>query len=557
LRIPPKAIPATGSDLVAVHATRIPDSPRTLYGVPPIDIAVGSRLRFALGVLAPARNQGPVRFRVDACLGDDCAPVFDETIDPAAAPGWLDREVSLENVAGRRALRFETEYRGERDDGFTLPVWGDPTLLTRDTRTGSGPSLVLLSIDTLRADHLGAYGHPRATSPFLDEVLADGGSVFEAFMAAATSTDPSHMTMFTSLAPLVHGVTTGLKGLSVPTVTLAEVLRARGFATGAFTENGLLAHGRGFGRGFGQYKENKSPIFLSPNGQVEAVFAQARRFLEAHAQERIFLFLHTYQVHAPYVPPLEYRKLFAGGDDWRLARTASEMANDYDREIRYVDDQLREFFSWMRDRDLDEQFLWVVTSDHGEQFLEHGCLGHECAPYQEVVHVPLIFHGPGIPARRRVASPVAHIDLMPTLLDLLGVATPVQAQGISLAGAVRGAPGFEIPSRPLFTSGWAGAASAAEPFLAVRLGHRKLLRIPSPKGDRYRYFDLSADPGEAHDVGDGGERAADLREAMQRYESESREVRAGLRRAAPNARPEPVPFDPDREEQLRSLGYVE
>jgi arylsulfatase A-like enzyme len=549
---------------LAARVYRIPESPRTRYVTAPIDIPPTGRLRFAMGELAPATQQGPVHFRVEACRDESCVPVFEETLDPAAAGGenWLERAVPLDAVPGRHSLRFETEYRGDVEGGFSLPVWANPTVLAPEAREPPGPNLVLLSIDTLRADHLGVYGYDRDTSPFLDEVLAPAGTVFDAYVSAATTTGPSHMTMFTSLPPMVHGANRGLDTLTISTTTLAETLRGAGFANAAFTENGPIAHARGFGRGFDEFIENKNPIYMEPRGQIETVFAQARRFMLKHRDERFFLFLHTFQVHAPYEPLPEYRDLFTeeirsrGPAVVRDGRSVEELVADYDREIRYVDDQLRELYGWMRERGFHDNTVLVVTSDHGEQFNEHGRLGHDCPPYQELAHVPLILHGPGIAAGRRVSPLLGQIDLMPTLLDLLGVEAPAQIQGTSFAAAASGQSPPEI-ARPLFTSGWDGTGPSGEPFLAIRQGDHKLLRIPSPKGDQYRFFDLAVDPGETRSLGIVDSRAATLLQAMKRHERDSRELRAQLRQGAPEDHAKEAPFDPEREEQLRSLGYIE
>jgi hypothetical protein len=567
LELPP--IDARAPLQIAIHAHRIPESRKTLYRTPEIAIPPGSRLQLALGVLDAARSQGPVRFTVGACEGDACAPVFDETVDPAAVDpdGWLDRWISLDGLSGRRTLRFETEYLGTGDAGFSLPVWANPRVLVPDTRPLRGPNLLLLSIDTLRADHLGVYGYERATSPFMTEDLAPRSTVFDTYAASATSTDPSHMTMFTSLSPLVHGVTQGLEGLQVPVITLAEVLRAHGLVTAAFTENGPLAHGRGFGLGFDEYTENKSPNIWIPPGQVDRIFEQARRWLEAHGDERFFLFLHTYQVHDPYRPPPQYRDLFASGESPRPTRrtadggdprTPRELVADYDREIRYVDDELRSLFEWMRQRGLDDNTLLVVTADHGEQFYEHGLQGHEAPPYQEIAHVPLIFHGPGVPAGRRVSDPTAQIDLMPTLLELTGAPVPARVQGTSFADSVTGA-GSRVAGSPrlLYTSGWLGPKPAGSIFLAVRRGHHKLIRTPTRRGDRYQFFDLSLDPGEGRNRFEERRlEARELVELLRRHERDARAVRAALRGGASGA-PAELPFDPEREQQLRSLGYVD
>ncbi|MEE9608780.1 MAG: sulfatase, partial [Myxococcota bacterium] len=405
LELPPGFVEPRVELIVAAY--RPPDRLRTRYLTPEVEIPPGAALEFGMGVLDPAALQGPVRFSVSACDGPACAPVFGETLDPAAdpAPAWQDRRVPLAALAGeRRALLFETQHLAASPEAFSLPVWSDPTLLAPAGATARRPNVILVSIDTLRADHLAAYGYPRSTSPFLDTGLSELGVVFENVVAAATTTDPSHMTMFTSLPPSLHGATAAVRSLDVPVITLAEAFRAGGFATAAFTENGPLDYNRGFGRGFGEYLENKSPYIMAPLGQIDRTLGHARRWLERSRDRPFFLFVHTFQVHSPYAPPEAYRTLFNDASEEAPPVSAragrdpqvEDLVRNYDREIRYVDDELRAFFEWLGDEGLLENSFFIVTSDHGEGFYEHGSLGHGALPHEELLGVPLILVGPGV-----------------------------------------------------------------------------------------------------------------------------------------------------------------
>jgi len=150
---------------VAMEVYRVPEGRRTSYRTPDLEIPPGSFLGFGLGILAPARDQGAVRFEVSVCRADDCTPVFGESLDPGSdGAGWRDYRVSLASYGGRRSLLFETEYVGAADGSFSLPVWSNPTILAPDPRRDPGPNLLLISLDTLRADHLSLYGYERETS---------------------------------------------------------------------------------------------------------------------------------------------------------------------------------------------------------------------------------------------------------------------------------------------------------------------------------------------------------------------------------------------------------
>ena len=162
-----------------------------------------ARLDFAVGVLEPAWSAGPVDFELSVCEGDACETAWRERIDPVASPGYVERALGLGAWRGREvSLVFDA--RAAAEGAATLPVWADPVVSV--PVADSAPSLILVSLDTLRADHVGAYGYPRDTTPFLDE-LAERGVLFEQYVAASSSTQPSHMTMFTSLQPSVHGAT--------------------------------------------------------------------------------------------------------------------------------------------------------------------------------------------------------------------------------------------------------------------------------------------------------------------------------------------------------------
>ena len=566
----PGRLPPGRVDLF-VEARELPEQPPRPLETRPLEIPPRARLDFAIGILEAAWDQGPVHFEVQACdEAGSCNPIFGETVDPRSEAGgsWRERSVALESLAGaRRRFRFETRYEGPAESGFSFPCWGDPTLLAPRARSSQERNLILISIDTLRADHLDVYGYPRETAPFLAKLAAEG-SVFEAVVSAATTTAPSHMTIFTSLQPSVHGLrgNAGSAQLAASTPTLSESLHAQGFATGAVSEGGGIGLGRGFDRGFDTYIENPASIPHRPGTQSAVSFPRALDWIQRVGDRRFFLFLHTYEVHGPYQPPAEYESFFRDeGPELAapagLAPTRSPV--HYDREIRYVDDELRRFVAGLEAAGQLDDTLLVVTSDHGEEFLEHGAIGHGSTPYQEVLEVPLIFRGPGVPARRRIDAPVGLVDLMPTLLELLGVPVPAGVSGRSFAELVSGAAAdVSWRERPLFSEAWfahrrtpAGRLPVAQPTLAVRVGDRKLIRFREGDSFRYEYYDLASDPGEKRDLyAQQPHQAADLRELLDSYEAAAVTLRRSL---VPVEAAEPLALDPDREQSLRALGYLE
>ncbi len=311
--------------------------------------------------------------------------------------------------------------------------------------------LVLVSIDTLRADHLGAYGYERATSPFFDE-LASRGALFENVIVQLPGTLPSHMSMFTGLYPAEHGVYPPDRVLAAEIRTVPERLRAAGVRTAGFTEGGYVAGRYGFARGFERFADEVPP---GPRA-VETTFARGVEFLSGlEPGERFVLFLHTSAVHDPYDPPAPYRDLFWSGPPPAGAfeptgpnltevnrgtrsidaETVRYFEALYDGGIRYVDDQLKVLFGRLEELDLLDETTIVVTSDHGEEFLEHGKLVHQQI-YRENVRVPLLVLQPGgRPAR--VPALVEGVDVAPSLLELAGVAGGEPVSGRSFTHLLR------------------------------------------------------------------------------------------------------------------------
>ncbi len=550
-----------------VLARRPPPAGTVAIDVPALEVPAGSVLELALGILEAAWEQGPVVFRVLACPGPrTCEPLFAETIDPGGPERgrWRERRIDLSVHGDRRlGLRFEAEPLGP---GPSLPLFASPTVLREVPRRADDFDLVVVSIDTLRADHLPSYGYPRETAPFVAS-LAARGTLFERAVASAPSTTPSHMTLLTSLEPSVHGLL-GNESLAVlppGATTLAEALRAEGFATAAVTEGGGLALQLGFERGFDAWIENPVPIPHRPGRQSPLSFDAGRDWLLAHGDRRTFLFLHTYEVHGPYRAPDAYAALFPTTPpglepDPRLRPHQRPVL--YDREIRFVDDELRRLFAGLDAEGRLARSVVALTSDHGEEFLEHGWIGHGATLPEEVLRVPLLVLGPAIAPGRRVGAPVGLVDLAPTLLELLGARPLPGAMGQSFAALLRErapAPGPGL--RPLFAETWFAPGFGAEgrkpvrqPSYSVRLGMRKLVRLREGEGFRYAYYDLSSDPGERRDLyAADPAAAADLRALLDAYPDRAARLREELLDGrAPEAAPDPV-----RESQLRALGYVE
>ncbi len=539
----------------------------------PVTVPPGARLSFALAIPRIAWEQGAVTFEIDACRRDNCQSIFAETVDPSREEqrGWLDRDVALDKLSGQQtSFRFKTRVQKPGPGAYSFVQWGNPTIFARTPRPSSARNVILLSIDTLRADHLSSYDYQHDTAPFIAETFGKKGVIFDHCVAASVITSPAHMTMFTGVQPCVHLLKTGAEVLPNYILTMTEYLRANDIETGAVTEDGWLAHHHGFGRGFNTYVENVSPDIMVPLGQIDVTFARAKDWLRRNRDKQFFLFLHTYQVHDPYSPPDEYKHLFGSHDGTPITaespRHLREMA-DYDREIRYTDDQLRDLFATLHDLKLDRNTVFILTSDHGEEFFEHGCWGHGTDLYEETTRVPLMFWGAGVPQGRRVETPVGQIDFMATILDLFGLPPSPQSEGRSLVGMLRG-EASDSPVIPIFSEAWGsfrvGPNYDMQPFdrpsYLVQSGLHKLIRTRDGDGFAFESYDLASDPLEKQNrYSEADPEITRLRKLLDGYENRCKVSSLALQSSTVGQNfhpPGTAHIGPAEEEKLRALGYL-
>jgi arylsulfatase A-like enzyme/Tfp pilus assembly protein PilF len=386
---------------------------------------------------------------------------------------------------------------------------------------GGAASVLLVSIDTLRADRLALYGYGKGSTPSFDR-LGREGVVFDDAYSHCPLTLPAHASLFTGLLPPEHGVRDNL-GFTLRTPrTLAARFKASGFKTGGAISAFVLRKETGIALGFDSWDDQvpvgDSPLTAARDGAMAA--AALGQWIETQGQDRFFAFLHLYEPHAPYAPPERYR----GSDP-------------YDGEVSYADEILGRLLERLRSRGLLDRMVVAVTADHGEGLLDHGEQEHGVFLYRETVRIPLVFRLPrGARAGARVRGPVAQVDIPATLLDLAGLPADGMT-GVSLRNALDTGrspdrPVYSETFYPRFHFGWSELVAASEArYRYVRAPHSEL-------------YDLAADPGERQN------RIAEKRDVASAMDSWL-DARTGTG-------PAPVPAEvaPEARERLEALGYV-
>jgi arylsulfatase A-like enzyme len=382
------------------------------------------------------------------------------------------------------------------------------------------PSVLLVTIDTLRADRVGAYGGPAGLTPTLD-ALANQGTVFEEAVASVPLTLPSHSTILSGLEPPHHGVRdNGTYVFPTDRATVATRLKAAGYATGAFVAAYVLDRRFGLARGFDRYddaieRRQEGASVLESERRGETVAAAAEEWLGAQSGP-FFAWVHLYDPHAPYDPPSPFREKHA--------------AALYDGEVAYADACVGRLLEAARKR-AGANLVVAVLADHGESLGEHGERTHGFFVYQSTLRIPLIVAGPGVPAGTRAPGVARTADVTPTILRLLGMDPLAPIDGVDLL-----APGRP---RESYAETWYPRSLGWSALHSYRVGTLKLIDAPRPE-----LYDLSADPNEQHDrAGADPAQVARLRDALAR-------ARQGETKGERNA------SDPEVAERLRALGYV-
>jgi len=425
------------------------------------------------------------------------------------------------------------------------------------------PNVLLITMDTTRADRCSVYGFEPDTTPALRE-LARSGVRFEHAYAASSTTLPTHASLFTGLYPLRHGVVNNGLALAPTFVTITERLTDAGYDTGATVGSFVLDARFGLAQGFDRYdddfdrergsvKSDRWGAFRIEEGfdrRADDTTTRAIRWLDERAapSRPFFLFVHYFDPHEPYDPPEPYRSRFADGPN-------PSHAARYAAEIAFTDAQIGRLLAALEARGHARDTLVIVTADHGEGLGQHGYAFHGAHVHDEAVRIPLLVRWPGGPAGRTVAEPVEMVDVAPTILELTGVGAASEdapLPGRSLAGLLRGDDVQLDPEHPVFLfrrqyrrPERKGMYRAVGRQLAVRVGRWKYIHGPAEQ--RFELFDLESDPGELTNL---------YRQRPEQAHALAARLAAWQRANARPARaPERVPAD--ARQRLEALGYVE
>jgi arylsulfatase A-like enzyme len=550
-----------------------------------VDTRAGDRLRYAFGAHDPNLLDAsgmtrppdqwprrPVTFKVLWQIDPAAEPVvLDEVVWPHEKPSWLEREVVFSpEIAGDGVLTFTTDSEAHAS-GIVAAAVADPRIVRANPEGSPQVNLLLYCIDTLRADHLSCYGRENLTSPHLDQLAADG-YLFENYYAVASWTRPSIASALTGLYPSYHGAAGEDRALSLESRTLAENLERVHYSNWAMVSNHqVAARGLSFEQGFhrfvapeGLWATDEDLNLPSSLRLSETIFP----WWDRYADEPFFLYSHSLDPHGPYHPPDGYFDRFTEGYDGPLRsikllaprkelRRRSEhiqpedvryVRNVYDGAVTYQDEQIGRLLEQLDRHGLRDDTILVIFSDHGEEFFEHGDWDHAGRMWEELLRVPLILW---IPERLRadlkspplrVSAPVSQVDLVPSLLELLGIPDESPRQGRSFLPILREA---EVDERPIY----------CEENIRGSLIHGgyKLIWLRSRTTTEYQLFDLKADPGEQDDL---RERRPDLLQEMviRRNQFEEEMEAVGVDAATGAAT---VDLDAEARRQLKALGYFD
>lgn len=505
---------------------------------------------------------------VELPLENSLDTVFRADLEPW--PGTEDWELKITLASDEAPKLLETSYSTGQPVELALPPLGRPVTLKLEATKNSGvrvrrpvlsfggmeaqpsqaplyvppskhPNIILLVVDTLRADRLTLYGYAHPTAPSLERLAADAVT-YSDVTAEAPWTKPSIATILTSLDTKKHGVAELFDVLPAECLTLAETLQANGYQTAAIIANPLLGKDFGYSQGFGHFE------VLEHQSRAESVFDRANQWLASRDPQRPFLlYLHLFDPHVPYDPPSEYAATWLrrhglqsspgveswtanGQDHWLAGYLALTLELErecqtghatrspgmveqgsalYDGEIEYTDRQLGRWLETIKELGLYDDSMIVFTSDHGEEFGEHGHLGHLHSLYQQLLAVPLLIKFPtNVRAGECITESCHHLDILPTILEVAGLPTPAKAMGRSLTRQAAPVPhlsrvdaGSEATRLAKLSDEHKATVGHSRGY-SLRSGNLKFIRFEASRVPvaPLALYDLSKDPGELNNL---------------------------------------------------------
>jgi arylsulfatase A-like enzyme len=547
-----------------------------------IDLAEGSVLDFGIGIVreynsgegnGKPRSEKGVNFMIVLETEGQKRTVFQHYLSAPPAEdketvAFLRQRLDLP-LAKNIRLSLLTEGNAEN-----MAFWYNPVLFQKGKNS---VNVILISVDTLRADHLGCYGYERETSPNID-ILAEESVLFSNVYASSPWTLPSHVAMLTSLHGVHHQVYHDDERMDPAILTLADLLRQNHFFCTAFTGGGFVSSVYGFSKGFDMYQEGEGGVHRQDAaGHLSGLVSE---WLDAHSQDKnFFLFVHTYQPHDPYACPEPFKNMFLSKDaKWGHINLMGYLGGRsnlfkplpdadrqnivdlYDGEVRYTDEALiGPLIQKLKHMDLYDSTLILFTSDHGEEFYDHKSWGHGHQLYDESLKVPLLVKFPGSRFRgTRISNIVSLVDVLPTILEELRIdSSELSIDGRSLIPVIEGRDKGD-------RSFWADIGtnvldSHVPQKISTNSGTEKLIlnkkytqenlsffEYPPPETGSVELYELKSDPRENHNI-------ADNRVALVNRLIRTIEALYSQARKRKSLKPE---IDEDLKEKLRALGYI-
>ena len=543
-------------------------------------IATGGTIEFGIGIVRDKNSEGlpvgnesaeaGVHFKVSVERNGRRKVLSQYFVALPPPDGHQISHHSVEMPALAKDTRLVLETEG--GEGL-FAFWYNPILYTRARNTRP---VVLISVDTLRADHLGCYGYARETTPAIDSLAGDS-AVFLNTYASSPWTLPSHVSLLTSLHGVHHQVYTEDEKMAPDLVTLADVMRSEGFMTSAITDGGFVSALYGFSKGFDSYLERGGGVFSQDSaGQISRL---ATQWLDGNKEKDFFLFIHTYQPHDPHACPPPYRTMFLEENPLWLSlnlmgnlggyagiyrelteRERQNIIGLYDGEIRYTDEALvRPLIEKLKEMDLYDSALIIFTSDHGEEFFDHHSWAHGHQLYDEALKVPLIIKFPESRFKgQRFGSHVRLVDIMPTILEEFDApSADLTTDGKSLFPVLRGKEGGDRAF--LADIGDNILNSHVGRKIALSSGKNKMILNKAFSPEDLRFFTSPprlVPPIELYDVAEDPQEKQNLAEGKPTVARELNNRIVEIYKQASRRKSVKAHVDENLKEQLRALGYI-